>query len=73
MIAGLTTGRIGSLGETAPDLIISADMRSFSPSAPMLAFENWESKNEWMSNGLDRGVLPARNRLKSGFQFNQGI
>ena len=60
IIAGLTTGSIGSLGETVPDLMSSAEMRSFSLSAPMLAFWNWESKNKWMSNGLDRG-----NRLKS--------
>lgn len=44
--AGLTIGSMGSLGETAPDLVISADMRSFSPSTPIVCLESWESKNE---------------------------
>ena len=61
-IAGLTVGKIGSVAEVGPDLTTSAETRSFSVSAPMLAFEIW-SKNEWMSNGRDRGKLPARNTV----------
>lgn len=63
MTAGFTMGSIGSLGETAPDLVISEEMRSFSPSAPIFDRGNWESRKEWMSNGLDRGKPPTRNRL----------
>ena len=62
-IAGLTVGKIGSVGDEGPDLTTSAEIRSFSMSAaPMLAFEIWW-KNEWISNGRDRGKLPARNTV----------
>ena len=61
--AGLTTGRTGSLGETAPDLVISAEMRSFSPSTPILGLAIWELKNECMSKGFDGEKVPVRNRM----------
>lgn len=61
--AGLTVGSIGATGVSGPFLITSADMRSFSGSAAIVNLDCWEPKNEWMSNGRDRGLLPARNRL----------
>ena len=30
----------------------------------MLTLASWELKNEWISNGRDRGLLPGRNRVK---------
>ena len=45
-------------------------MRSFSEKAfsgsPMLTLASWALKNECISNGRDRCMLPARNRMKGG-------
>lgn len=32
----------------------------------MLTLASWALKNEWISNGRDRCMLPARNRMKGG-------
>ena len=42
---------MGRTGNSGFDLTMSAETRSFSGSAPILNFEDWESKKEWMLNG----------------------
>lgn len=59
--AGLTVGRMGGSGF---DLTISAETRSFSGSVPIMSFDDWESKKEWMVNGGgDRWKVLLRNSL----------